>query len=104
MADTYGRCRLEAASSRALNFGAPSYRTIKQILKDGLDQQPDLLDAVVLEAPYPGGGRFCRTPADRLHGGAPRWAYPSAIFARFHYDFQIFITLDDQVFQRDFDV
>jgi hypothetical protein len=50
-----------------LNFGSPTYRTIKQILKDGLDQQPDLLDAVVLEAPYLGGGRFSRTPADRLH-------------------------------------
>jgi transposase len=67
LADTYGRSRLEAACSRALNFGSPTYRTIKQILKDGLDQQPDLLDAVVLEAPYLGGGRFSRTPADRLH-------------------------------------
>jgi transposase len=67
LADTYGRSRLEAACSRALNFGAPSYRTIKQILKDGLDQQPDLLDAVVLEAPYLSGGRFRRTASDRLH-------------------------------------
>jgi transposase len=67
LADTYGRSRLEAACSRALNFGAPTYRTIKQILKEGLDQQPDLLDAVVLETPYLSGGRFSRTPADRLH-------------------------------------
>jgi len=67
LADTYGRSRLEAACSRALNFGSPTYRTIKQILKEGLDQQPDLLDAVVLEAPYLSGGRFSRTPADRLH-------------------------------------
>ncbi len=67
LADTYGRPRLEAACSRALNFGSPSYRTIKQILKDGLDQQPDLLDTVVLEAPYLSGGRFSRPPADRLH-------------------------------------
>ena len=67
LADTYGRHRLEAACSRALNFGTPTYQTIKQILKAGLDQQPDLLDAVVLEAPYLGGGRFSRSPADRLH-------------------------------------
>jgi transposase len=67
LADTYGRSRLEAACSRALNFGSATYRTIKQILKDGLDQQPDLIDAVVLEAPYLSGGRFSRTPADRLH-------------------------------------
>jgi transposase len=67
LVDQYGRSRLEAACSRALNFGAPTYRTIKQILKDGLDQQPELFDAVVLEAPYLGGGRFSRTPATRLH-------------------------------------
>lgn len=67
LADQYGRPRLDAACSRALNFGVPSYRTVKQILKEGLDQQPDLLDAVVLEAPYLNGGRFSRTPADRLH-------------------------------------
>jgi len=67
LADQYGRSRLDAACSRALNFGTPTYRTIKQILKDGLDQQPDLLAAAVLEAPYLSGGRFSRTPADRLH-------------------------------------
>jgi transposase len=67
LADQYGRDRLNAACSRALNFGTPTYRTIKQILKDGLDQQPELLDAVVLEAPYLSGGRFSRTPADQLH-------------------------------------
>jgi transposase len=67
LADSYSQKRLEAACSRALNFGAPSYRTVKQILKEGLDQQPDLLDAVVLEAPYLSGGRFSRTPADWLH-------------------------------------
>jgi hypothetical protein len=43
------------------------YRAIKQILKDGLDQQPELLDAGVLEAPYLSGGRFCRSPTDLLH-------------------------------------
>ena len=67
LADQYSRARLDAACSRALNFGTPAYRTIKQILKDGLDGQPDLLAAAVLEAPYLNGGRFSRTPADRLH-------------------------------------
>jgi hypothetical protein len=47
--------RLEAACARALNFGAPTYRTIKQILKEGLDQQPTLFTATELEAPYRGG-------------------------------------------------
>lgn len=66
LADSYGRDRLEAACSRALNFGSPTYRTIKQILKEGHDQQPDLLDATVLEAPYRGDARFIRPPS-RLH-------------------------------------
>ena len=67
LADQYGRKRLDAACSRALNFGAPAYRTIKQILKDGLDQQPGLLDAAALEAPYLSGGRFGRAAAGLLH-------------------------------------
>lgn len=67
LADQYGRRRLDAACSRALNFGTPTYRTVKQILKDGLDQQPDLLDATVLEAPYLSGGRFSRSPTGLLH-------------------------------------
>jgi hypothetical protein len=40
LVDTYGRSRLEATCSRTLNFSSPTYRTIKQILKEGLDQQP----------------------------------------------------------------
>ncbi|MEI6987628.1 MAG: IS21 family transposase, partial [Rhodospirillaceae bacterium] len=63
----YSRSRLEAACRRALNFGTPAYRTIKQILKDGLDQQPDLLDVAELEATYLSGGRFFRSPTDLLH-------------------------------------
>ena len=66
-ADQYERSRLNAACGRALNLGTPTYRTIKRILKDGLDQQPDRLDAVVLETPYLTGGRFSRTPTDLLH-------------------------------------
>ncbi|HSW61754.1 MAG TPA: IS21 family transposase [Dissulfurispiraceae bacterium] len=34
---TYGKARLEAACSRALAFGDPAYRTVKQILASGLD-------------------------------------------------------------------
>ncbi|HLC08410.1 MAG TPA: IS21 family transposase [Methyloceanibacter sp.] len=65
--DQYGRRRLEAACARAVSFGAPQYRAVKQILSQGLDQQPDLIEIVELEAPYRGSGRFSRTPSDRLH-------------------------------------
>jgi len=65
--DQYGRRRLEAACARAVSFGAPQYRTVKQILSQGLDQQPDLVEIVELEAPYRGSGRFSRAPSDRLH-------------------------------------
>ena len=67
LSETFGPTRLEAACSRALNFGAPTYRTVKQILKDGFDQQPDLIEVAELEAPYLGGGRFSRKPGDPLH-------------------------------------
>jgi hypothetical protein len=67
LADQFGRNRLDAACSRALNFGTPSYRTIKQILQTGLDQQPELIDAPTLEAPYLSGGHFRRQPSDLLH-------------------------------------
>lgn len=67
LGDQYGRGRLESACARALTFGAPQYRTVKQILRQGLDQQPDLIESVELEAPYRGEGRFSRNPADLLH-------------------------------------
>jgi len=41
LADRYGADRLDAACTRALAFGDPSYRTIKTILERGLDQQTD---------------------------------------------------------------
>ena len=65
--ETFGPKRLEAACARALNFGAPTYRTVKQILKEGFDQQHDLIEVAELEAPYLGGGRFSREPGDPLH-------------------------------------
>jgi hypothetical protein len=36
---SYGNERLERACARALRFGTCSYRSIKSILKSGLDQQ-----------------------------------------------------------------
>ncbi len=39
-ADRYGAQRLDAACARALAFGDPCYRTIKQILERGLDGHP----------------------------------------------------------------
>jgi len=37
---TYGQQRLEAACTRALAIGSPSYKSVKSILKNGLDSQP----------------------------------------------------------------
>jgi hypothetical protein len=65
--DRFGGTRLEAACARALKFGAPSYRTIKQIRKQGFDQQPDLLEIVELDAAYRGAAHFSRDPSDLLH-------------------------------------
>lgn len=67
LGEQYGCRRLESACARALAFGAPQYRTVKQILAQGLDQQPELLEAAELEAPYRGSGRFSRNPGDLLH-------------------------------------
>ena len=67
LGETFGLKRLEAACGRALNFGAPTYRTVKQILANGFDQQPDLIEVAELEAPYLSGGHFSRNPSDPLH-------------------------------------
>lgn len=67
LSDQYGRRRLESACARALSFGAPQFKTVKQILVQGLDQQPDLVESIALEAPYLGAGRFSRDPKDLLH-------------------------------------
>ena len=65
--DSFGPIRLEAACARALRFGSPSYRTVKKILKEGLDHQCDWIESPELEAPYRGIGRFSREPSDLLH-------------------------------------
>lgn len=67
LSEQYGRRRLESACARALAFGAPQFKTVKQILKQGLDQQPDLIESLELAAPYLGGGRFSRDPGGLLH-------------------------------------
>jgi transposase len=38
--ETFGATRLEAACARALTFAEPAHRTIKQILTQGLDDEP----------------------------------------------------------------
>ena len=67
-AESFGSARLEAACARALHFASPAYRTVKKILKEGLDlKQLDLALETALEEPYRGGGRFVRAPSDSVH-------------------------------------
>ena len=47
LSKTYARARLEAAAARATHLGAPSYRTVHNILASGADQVP------LAEAPAP---------------------------------------------------
>lgn len=67
LGSTYGPARLEAACTRALRFGDVRYTTIKQVLAEGLDQEP-------APAPVPAPARtFVRSAADllgHLFGGA----------------------------------
>jgi transposase len=68
--EPYGANRLEAACVRALAFGDPNYRTIKQILEKGLEQAPS--PAVPTSPP---ATTFVRS-AEELWGphlGAARW-------------------------------
>jgi hypothetical protein len=43
----YGLERIEAAAARALQLGAPSYRTVQNILASGVDRVP------LVESPSP---------------------------------------------------
>ena len=57
----YGHTRLESACYRALFFDNPRYKTVKIILKKGLDQQSFQLNAFDrLGKAYTGNGRFSR--------------------------------------------
>ncbi len=58
----YGDERLEAACERAIAFGDPAYKTVRRILKEGLENQPV---PVCLESPP--ATQFVRT-ADELVG------------------------------------
>jgi hypothetical protein len=40
LSKTYGGARVEAAAGRALHLGAPSYRTMQNILVSGIDRVP----------------------------------------------------------------
>jgi transposase len=48
----HGAARLEAAAVRATRLGAPSYRTVQNILTSGVDRLP-LLDGLVASPPLP---------------------------------------------------
>lgn len=58
----YGAARLEAACARALHFDNVQYRTVKSILKQGLDQAPlyEQQNVIPLASAYAGTGRFLR--------------------------------------------
>jgi hypothetical protein len=68
--EPYGPTRLEAACVRALAFGDPNYRTIKQILEKGLEQAPS--PALPASAP---ASTFVRSSEELFgpHLGAARW-------------------------------
>jgi transposase len=58
MAEKYGKQRLNAACGRAMNFGDPSYRTIKNILEKGLDK------LIALDGPRVQAGAYLRGPME----------------------------------------
>jgi len=61
LGDKYGAQRLEDACRRAILFDNPRYRTVKTILKKGLDQQPDQQPLFeTLAEVYTGKARFGR--------------------------------------------
>jgi hypothetical protein len=62
--------RLEAACERALAFGDPSYRTVKRILEQGLEQEAPCLSVVL-----PAATTFARSAAELVGALAevPSW-------------------------------
>lgn len=69
-ADHFGAARLEAACTRALRFDSPTYRTVKKILSEGLDQRQldlALANEQKLEDPYLGHGRFMPPTSGSVH-------------------------------------
>jgi len=64
----YGAARLESACRRALHFDNPRYRTVKEILKQGLDQAPVEAAPPPLSTVYTLQGRFLRGAGEQpLH-------------------------------------
>ena len=63
LGEKYGAGRLDAACARANAFGDPSYRTVKNILEKGLDQQ------MTLPLPIATAGAFLRGPQELLCAG-----------------------------------
>ena len=65
LAQTYGPARLEAACTRALHFDNVQYRTVKSILRQGLDQAPlcGQSNVIPLTSAYTGSARFLRQHA-----------------------------------------
>lgn len=64
----YGTTRLENACRRALHFDNPRYRTVKEILKQGLDQAPMEAAPPPLSKVYTLQGRFLRGAGEQqLH-------------------------------------
>jgi transposase len=70
LVETVGRTRLEAACRRALAFGDPRYRRIKEILNAGLDQAP------LPELPEPGAGGEPSEPPATATATTPATASP----------------------------
>lgn len=63
--DRYGDERLEAACVRAWRFDDPSYKTVKHILQQGLDQA---VEPAPSPSPVATAKEFARTAAELLGG------------------------------------
>ena len=62
----YGDDRLEAACQRAIQFGEPTYVTVKRILQEDLDVQPPLAPVVAPTHAARPAYTFVRTPWELL--------------------------------------
>jgi transposase len=62
LGERYGDARLELACQRALQFGEPTYATVKRILTEGMEAQP----ATATPAATPSAHRFVRTASELL--------------------------------------
>ena len=61
LVDSYGAPRVEAACTRALKFNTCSFRSVRSILKSGLDRQNGAADATQASLPFHGnirGGEY----------------------------------------------